>query len=136
MERSVLVKRLMEEHGEKFKKIQRIVDWLETAIMRMDEAINSYMFGEINAGDAKLHGASQALHAFKDEMEKIDKEIAECIYQSAMITMREIELAKDNKDELFKKGEFEIPGLYHMADLLFAILLLYWDELVKPEKKL
>jgi len=127
--------KLMDEHGEKWKIAHRVFDWLETAIMRLDEAVDSYMVKNVKVGDAKLIGAKDALTTFKDEMSKIDEEIAEYIYQTVMITITEVELVKDNEDALFKISEFKIPGLYHMAGQLFAILLLYYDELVKPDKK-
>jgi len=126
MEWSVLVKRLMDEYGEKWKIATRITDCLDTAIDHMDKAIDEYHLHYYDAGDAYLSTAKVWIERFKDLMNGIDPEVSEYLYTTFMITVNEIELAKENDNILFQISEFKIPALLQMVAQLFAVLLLYY----------
>jgi len=126
MQWSELVKRLMEEYGEKWNRATRITDWLDTAIDDMEKAIDAYMDEEYQYGNSMLAKAEHDLKNFKDWMNRIDPELAEYFYTVFMTTIREIELARDNNDVLWQISEFKIPALLQMTAQLFAVLLLYY----------
>ena len=87
-----LVTRLIKEHGEKWDTASKITDMLDTAIDHMDKAIDEYYGENYTGGNAHLWTADSWVERFKNEMEKIDPEIAEYFYNEFTFNPLFIEL--------------------------------------------